>query len=222
MRKLKDLEGKRIYITNHKQKMDVLTYMELSGVTWNSGSLPTKANINIEYPLYLSLKYGKLRYVGKVDRIPIVISPDKIINYDDLNINWYKLLYNKQLGSKFLLHIPTDERLTIENHINGYNGYNYKLEELTIVKDHILKSSDNIKLYRRGNELSIKFISGDYLLSKSDDMKLFRNGSELSMKFNNYESDVHMNITKGGFIKDINHDFIEINEVLFKKTSNDI
>lgn len=196
MRKLKDLEGKSIYIRNHKQKMDVLTYMELSGVTWRSGSLPTKANINIEFPLYLNFNDGKLSYNEKVDRFPIIISHDKVINYTDLNVNWYRLL-ETSLGNKFLYHIPTGEKLSIENHLShgSVDGVELKtlfqLHYISVKVDHTLKRSDNIRLYRKGNELSMEFISDNIFVSLSDD----------GFKLDNM----------------LNSEYVEIDEVIFKK-----
>lgn len=173
--------------------MDVLMYMELSGVTWRSGSLPTKTNINIESPLYLNFNDdGKLSYNEKVDRFPIIISPDKVINYTDLNVNWYRLL-ETPLGNKFLYHIPTGKKLSIENHLSHESVDGVESKTLISVKvDYTLKRSDNIRLYRKGNELSMEFISDNIFVSLSDD----------GFKLDNM----------------LNSEYVEIDEVIFKKS----
>lgn len=185
---LKDLHNKTILVHNHQQKMNILNYMELNGVRWASGSLPTQYDHHLNnYPLIIEYSGGSLKYMMNFTYPPI-------LTIDYLNIesklNWYKVLKSIH-GVVILHHIITNLSL----HLND-SGY-----------------IDNVFMGRYG----FNTIDGDYTLSSSDRIKLYNIGSDLFIRYNDRSKIINITDGGFKSIDDIPNGAIEIEKVEFKK-----
>lgn len=162
----RELNGKHIRIHNRAKRDYILTYMELNGVTWNSGLLPTENRIIGGYPFFLNLNDGILTHspIGSqfVNELNI-ISINGIIE----KLNWYKVLRSKY-GIFFLYHILTDKSLILNGENKGL-VLNGRQELYPIYKDLTLTSSDMIKLHRKEYELFITYVNSNTCVSISED-----------------------------------------------------
>jgi len=209
---LKDLRGKSILVNDTEELNNILMYMELNGVLWMNGNRPTQDNEDLSVPILLNLDSDEeLTYTDYWDYqnngIGLFLNMN-VVNYKDLNLNWYKVFHSQDNTTEiYLYHIPTNKILVL----NGFWVGNI-LHGRFSSNGSLITGFDVLKLSEDNHKLTL-----------SDEVKLYQDRNNNTLSIGYVEKNSIFQITKNGF-QLLNYNFPspymrEIDEVTFKKVN---